>query len=60
MLFDDFDAIDVQQHQSEIEQLESEQAAIEQSNDAVRLLRERLEETIERRFAAQNAVKQRA
>ena len=53
LAFDDFDAIDVQQHQSEIEQLESEQAAIEQSNDAVRLLRERLEETIERRFAAQ-------
>lgn len=51
--FDDFDAINVHQPQAEIEKLEQEQAAIEQSNDAVRLLRERLEEVIARRFAAQ-------
>lgn len=51
--FDDYDLIDTEQHRLEIEKLESERTAIEESNDAVRILRERLEETISRRFAAQ-------
>lgn len=49
----DFDLIDVQRHQREIDALEAERNAIEESNDAVRLLRERLDAAIERRFAAQ-------
>ena len=50
----DFDLIDTQRHQREIDSLEAERCAIEDSNDAVRLLRERLDTTIERRFAAQH------
>lgn len=49
----DYDSINTDKHTAEIEKLESEQNAIVQSNDAVRLLRERLDETIARRFAAQ-------
>ncbi len=49
----DYELIDLSRHQIEIDKLEAERRAIEDSNDAVRVLRERLEETIERRFAAQ-------
>ncbi len=49
----EFDLIDIQRHQREIEVLEAERDAIEESNDAVRLLRERLDAAIERRFALQ-------
>lgn len=49
----EFDLIDTQRHQREITVLEAEQTAIEDSNDSVRSLRERLEAAIERRFAAQ-------
>ncbi len=49
----DFDLIDTQRHQGEIDALEAERDAIEESNGAVRLLRERLDAAIERRFAAQ-------
>lgn len=50
----DFDLIDTARHQREIDALEAERCAIEDSNDAVRLLRERLNAAIERRFAAQH------
>ncbi len=50
----DFDLIDTKRHQREIDALEAERCAIEDSNDAVRLLRERLDATIERRFTAQH------
>lgn len=50
---DEFDSIDSAKHLQAIEKLEAEREAIENSNDAVRLLRERLDETIARRFAAQ-------
>lgn len=50
---DDFAAIDCGLHEAAIAKLESERHAIEESNDAVRLLRESLEHAIERRFAAQ-------
>lgn len=49
-----FDLIDTERHQREIDALEAERCAIEDSNDAVRLLRERLDVAIERRFAAQH------
>ncbi len=49
----DFDLIDTQRHQREIDALELERTAIEDSNDAVRVLRQRLDAAIERRFAAQ-------
>ncbi len=49
----EFDLIDTERHQQEIVALESERQAIENSNDAVRTLRERLDVAIERRFAAQ-------
>lgn len=48
-----FELVDVKRHERAIEQLRSEQVAIESSNDSVRVLRQRLDETIERRFAAQ-------
>ncbi|MEO8268918.1 MAG: SbcC/MukB-like Walker B domain-containing protein [Aureliella sp.] len=50
----DFDLIDTHRHQREIDALEAERRAIEDSNDTVRLLRERLDAAIERRFAAQH------
>jgi len=49
----DFDLIDTQRHQREIAALQGEQTAIEDSNDAARTLRQRLDAAIERRFAAQ-------
>ncbi len=49
----DFDLIDTQRHLNEISALETERAAIEDSNDAVRLLRVRLDEAISRRSVAQ-------
>lgn len=49
----EFDLIDTDRHQQEIAALEAERQAIEDSNDAVRILRQRLDVTIERRFAAQ-------
>ncbi|MCA9131746.1 MAG: hypothetical protein KDA45_01260 [Planctomycetales bacterium] len=49
----DFDLIDSARHRQAIQKLDDERAAIENSNNAVRTLRQRLDETIERRFAAQ-------
>ncbi len=49
----DFESINIMRHQLEMAKLEAERKAIEESNDAVRVLRERLEETISRRFQAQ-------
>ncbi len=49
----DFDLVDTDRHQREIDALELERRAIEDSNDAVRVLRSRLDETIARRFEAQ-------
>lgn len=49
----EFDLVDTERHQREIAALESERQAIEDSNDAVRVLRQRLDTAIERRFAAQ-------
>ncbi|MEM8734126.1 MAG: ATP-binding protein, partial [Planctomycetota bacterium] len=51
--FADFDAVDTHRHESEIAKLEQERTAIEESNDTVRLLRERLDSITERRRAAQ-------
>lgn len=48
-----FDLIDTQRHQRIIADLESERNAIENSNEPVRVLRQRLDAAIERRFAAQ-------
>lgn len=48
----EFDLIDVARPQAEIAKLEAERKAIEESNDTVRILRERLEETLVRRAEA--------
>ncbi|MCR9291992.1 MAG: hypothetical protein NXI32_04685, partial [bacterium] len=49
----DFESIDVGRHRHEIEQLEAERKAIEDSNDAVRVLREQLDKTLAAKSAAQ-------
>ncbi|RMF44218.1 MAG: hypothetical protein D6753_03180 [Planctomycetota bacterium] len=51
--YDDFKMIDIQGPQVAVEQLEAERHAIEHANDAVRILRSRLEDTQQRRSAAQ-------
>ncbi|MEC8557310.1 MAG: SbcC/MukB-like Walker B domain-containing protein [Planctomycetota bacterium] len=53
LAIDDYELIDTQRHKDEIRKLDEERKAIEQSNDTVRVLRERLEEAAGRRQAAQ-------
>ncbi len=47
--YDDYELIDSERHEREVEQLEAERKAIESSNDSVRNLRRRLEESQRRR-----------
>lgn len=49
----DYEAIDTESHLGQIKALEEERTAIEQSNDSVRVLRERLEDAARKRAEAQ-------